>query len=704
MMNFLFRNRRLRETALIGSLICTLLPAIVLAVGSIIAIQSWTLREEMTRGMAYARSLALLLEQELSDEMNGIELLGRAMAQLATAEPASIARLLALHNDLHDKIDVVMFADTSGRVLVAQPAAAPGSASPVGTQIGDREYFRATLAQKKTVITRDVLIGRTSGKPVIIIASPAFGADGSVIGAIVATLWVKDLQEEAGQFAYGETGHAGVVTETGVVIAHPNIDLVNKRANFSRLPITQAFQQGERGALEPYRDETGIERVGGYATVPLVGWKVWASRTTSEVDRIIIHSYLADVVWAVFAVFLALALAFFATRQIVLPITALRETALRIASGDLSNRAPENGPREIIELARSVNQMAGELETRISNERTAKEMLDTTVRDYARFATSVADGNLTARVPENQDGPLGNLAVSMNRMTADLERMVGDIREAIRLLASASAEILAATSQQVSATAEEATAVRQTAATVAEVRQAAELASRKTRNVAEVSQRMAKLADEGRGSVEQTMLGVNESRQRMETLAERILAFSEQAEAIAEINATVGDLAEQSNLLAVNASIEAAKAGEAGKGFAVVATEVKALAERSKEATAQVRRIVIDLQKSAQSTVVAAEQGVKATNDGLGMAQRSGTTFGALASSVTETSQATQQIMATAQQQEAGMDQIALAMGNIEQSSAQTVAAMKQVESAARDLNDLAQRLAKTVQTSLITS
>ena len=97
----------------------------------------------------------------------------------------------------------------------------------------------------------------------------------------------------------------------------------------------------------------------------------------------------------------------------------------------------------------------------------------------------------------------------------------------------------------------------------------------------------------------------------MTFIADSIVRLSEQSIAIGEIISSVGDLASQSNLLAVNASIEAAKAGEHGKGFAVVAQEVRSLAEQSKESTEQIRRILNDIQKAISSAVMATEQGGK---------------------------------------------------------------------------------------------
>jgi methyl-accepting chemotaxis protein len=187
---------------------------------------------------------------------------------------------------------------------------------------------------------------------------------------------------------------------------------------------------------------------------------------------------------------------------------------------------------------------------------------------------------------------------------------------------------------------------------------------------------------------------MEEIRERVEAIARDILTLSEQTQQIGEITATVNDLADQSNILALNASIEAAKAGEHGKGFAVVATEVRNLAEQSKGATAQVRRILGDIQKATTAAVLATEQGTKVVEEGLELSSRAGDGIRSLAETIREASHAVQQIAASAHQQSVGMDQIASAMKDVNEGTAQFAAGAQQSQRATEDLNDLSGQLA----------
>ncbi len=290
----------------------------------------------------------------------------------------------------------------------------------------------------------------------------------------------------------------------------------------------------------------------------------------------------------------------------------------------------------------------------------------------------------------------GGVAIA-SALSRSISRSLSDT---ITTLASASSEIVASTTQQASGTAEEATSVRETSTTVDEVRQTTQVSAQKARAVAEAANETAKVSQDGRRAVDDSVKAIQEAKARMENLAERILALSEQGQAIGEIITSVNDLAEQSNLLSVNAAIEAAKAGEAGKGFAVVAAEVKALAEQSKQATAQVRGILNDIQRATQASVMAAEEGVKASASGVAVAAKAGEALRLLSDSLTESAQAAQQILVSAQQQVAGVDQIAVAMQNIQQASTQNMASTRQVERAAKDLNELAARLSALVTAS----
>ncbi|MDA8108099.1 MAG: methyl-accepting chemotaxis protein, partial [Betaproteobacteria bacterium] len=316
------------------------------------------------------------------------------------------------------------------------------------------------------------------------------------------------------------------------------------------------------------------------------------------------------------------------------------------------------------------------------------------LRAVAGIAQRIASGDLTADVARAQRrDEVGALVNAFHSMVEQLRRTTRELREGVGVLGSASSEILATTTQVAAGASETATAVSQTTATVEEVKQTAQVASQKAKYVSDSAQKAAQVSQAGRKSVEEAIAGMRRIEEQMGSVGESIVRLSEQGQAIGEIIATVNDLAEQSNLLAVNAAIEAARAGEQGKGFAVVAQEVRSLAEQSKQATAQVRAILGEIQKATAAAVMAAEQGAKAVEAGVKRSEQAGESIGVLAESVGDASQAAVQIAASSQQQIVGMEQVALAMENIKQASLQNVAGTKQTEAAAQNLHELGQRL-----------
>jgi methyl-accepting chemotaxis protein len=315
-------------------------------------------------------------------------------------------------------------------------------------------------------------------------------------------------------------------------------------------------------------------------------------------------------------------------------------------------------------------------------------------------ADMIASGDLTIDLTtaEKRRDELGLLLQAFSKMVLNLRGSVKDINEGVNLLGSSASEILAATTQVASGTAETATAISETTTTVEEVQQAAKQSAQKAKNVADSAQRVAQVSQNGQKAVEETMNVMNRIREQMDSITQTVVRMSEQSQSIGGIITSVTDIADQSNLLAVNAAIEAAKAGEQGKGFAVVAQEIKNLAESSKQSTSQVRNILNDVQKATSTVVMAMEQGSKAVESGVKQSAQAGETIRILAESINEAVQATTQIVASSQQQVIGMDQIGVAMQNINQAGTETAVSMVQSEKAAKNLHELGQKLKDMVE------
>jgi methyl-accepting chemotaxis protein len=325
----------------------------------------------------------------------------------------------------------------------------------------------------------------------------------------------------------------------------------------------------------------------------------------------------------------------------------LRTLALaseRMVGGDLELATDIEGGDEVATLGTGLNSLATSLRKRIKEERQNRESLKRTLEEVTAIAAK---------------------------------------------LASASAEIVAASSQQATGAQEQTTAISQTVTTVDQVAVTSQEAAQRAASLAEQAGRTEETSRLGKRSVEETVTALGLLRDQMEKVAAGILTLAEKSQAIAEITSSIKDFAEQSHILALNAAIEASRAGEAGRGFSVVASEVKALADQSKTATARVRSILSEIQKATNASVMAAEEGQKSAGAAMKVVGQAGESLRAIGEHVSEGARVAAQTVASAGQQATGVAQIRQAMKHINEATRQNMAASRQTEQAARDLNNL---------------
>jgi methyl-accepting chemotaxis protein len=334
-----------------------------------------------------------------------------------------------------------------------------------------------------------------------------------------------------------------------------------------------------------------------------------------------------------------------------------------------------------------------ELESSASVERASREALEAAVLNYSQFAAAVAGGDLTATVSANGAADLRALSESLNTMVVGLAEISGEIQLGVQEIGASTEEILASVSQHTASASQQSAAIGQTSATVNELRVAADAMAARARDVARQAGDSVHVSDGGTEAVAAISTAMREIRERVDGMARDILTLSERTQQIGVITSTVNELADRSKLLALNASIEAARAGEHGRGFAVVAEHVRGLADQSKDAVAQVEAILNDVKDATDAAVSASDRGTEVVKNGLVLAEHAGDGILSLTDTIREASIAAEEIAHLAHLQSVGMDEIAAAMGNIEDGTSRFLEGAEQSQAAAESLNGLAAKL-----------
>ncbi len=285
-----------------------------------------------------------------------------------------------------------------------------------------------------------------------------------------------------------------------------------------------------------------------------------------------------------------------------------------------------------------------------------------------------------------------------HRDISEQKRTEEQLRKSASILAASASQIMATVQQLITSTTETAAAIAQTATTMEEVKQTASVAGEQAKEVATNSTQTSEITRSGEHAVEQAIVGLQQVHSQMESIAQSVATLSEQSKTVGSIIDAVNEIAEQSKLLAVNASIEAAKAGEQGKGFAVVAQEVRYLAQQSKQATDQVQTILQDIQKAANVAVFVTEQGTRAVEVGVTQSIEANQSIRVLSKSIADTTQSVTRIAVSSQQQIIGIDQVASAMSSVKEASTQNLLNIRSIHTAVQQLHAVGQTLQQLVE------
>jgi len=311
----------------------------------------------------------------------------------------------------------------------------------------------------------------------------------------------------------------------------------------------------------------------------------------------------------------------------------------------------------------------------------------------------VANGNLQKHaIDSKRRDEIGMLIRAFESFLDRFREQISEINKMVLHLAASANEMSATSAQLGSSASETAASVMETATTTEEIRQVAQTTKDLAGTVTASSDQSYALSKESMTAILQMGENVQKIKSQMDNISQSLLNLSEQSQMIAEITAAVDEIAEQSNLLAVNAAIEAAKAGEQGKGFAVVAQEVKSLADQSKQSTRQVRKILTDIQKATSGALMAVEQGNKEMLQGADKMNQVDAAMRAIAESLSKSVQLVQQIAYAVDQQFTGIDQINSAMNNVKTASAQNADAARNLEQVAASISDSGNKLKSFIE------
>ena len=685
----------MRLTLLPKMILCILAPALlglcVVAGFSFYAAEktmSRQIAEEMTlvieRQKSELNNIILPLQDILQNATNVARIQRLLREKAAGAPEERIAELLPAAQDAVDELkkNFPLFRATA---LVASDGTilAHNDRKQNNTSRKDRDYFRQAMRGEKTA---ENIISKSTGELTTILAVPV-AIDGKILGVVFGDVNIPELTgRTTDTIRLGQTGICFLYDNTGRAIAHPDKKYIG--TDNSQVEWTRRILANRDGRLV-YTWE-GREKIAYFRHIPALDWFLVL---TVERDDMLggVNAMLRANLWLVGICSLVVGLIIFLmARNFAHVLKGEAGFVAYVAEGNLTI-PPEMGKLldkdcarsdEIGMLARGIRHMVDRIRELFDE---TKRKTDEAERATAEARQAVADAEEARKAAENarRDGMLA--------AAGQLEGVVGIISSASTQLSARIEQSDRGAAESAQRLSEAATAMNEMNATVQEVAKNAGSAS-------SASAETKEKAEAGSQVVEKAVHSIEQVHQMSLELKNDMTQLNEHAQDISRIMSVISDIADQTNLLALNAAIEAARAGEAGRGFAVVADEVRKLAEKTMASTNDVGNAIKAIQESTTKSMTGVDNAVERIGEATELASQSGRALQEIVATVEATADQVNAIATASEEQSAASEEINQSIVQVNDMSRQTAEAMAEAAKAVSDLAAQARSLTGLVQ------
>ena len=554
----------------------------------------------------------------------------------------------------------------------------------LGKNMGDRPYIQSGLQGKESLGTYK---SRATGETTTIVSLP-IKLEGAVMGVFYAGMNNIELSKSiVGAVRLGEFGAAYVYNPEGEAIMHSDPGRIG--ADESALPHVQEMLKKQQGMLE-YVNKDGFTKIVYYETMPVEGWLICVELDKKEVMQPA-HDLLINVLLLVLALVLVVgAIILVTARGIARPLRVCSELVAHAAQGNLETspvesaelgRAEQRGD-EISILSRGIREMVQSIKNLLQeSENKTSEAIKAT--EEAKAATARAEEAAHRAENAKREG--------MYAAATQLEEVVNIITSASRQLSTQIEQSDRTASDSAQRLAEAATAMNEMNATVQEV-------ARNASDASKMSAETRSKAEHGAVVVQQAVDSIERVQEVAEVLRADMQQLNEHARSISAIMGVISDIADQTNLLALNAAIEAARAGEAGRGFAVVADEVRKLAEKTMSSTSEVGSAISAIQHSTTKSMEGVDKAVSQIGQATELSNQSGVALHEIVTDAETTADEVRAIAAASEQQSAASEEINQSIVQVNDMSDKTAQAMRAAAQAVASLAEQAKRLESLIE------